>query len=464
MFSPNNFYVDPRSGLYHLRRVVLDEKTPFDMKPGLSYGYFTEAHLDSIVVHPAGYVVGVNFKNSKMEIIQIPEEGKPDAEAQPASMVSGLGIRQGLLNGPRAIAVTSDGRLLVLEEINRRIQAFDLNGNPVASFDGAAVTQLKAATYAPDLDQGLATMALREAFAAAGVTLSAHWTITDTPDQYDVQLNQAGVLNLQRNGADLSSQWLIQDAGGSYPVLAAGDHLEVQAQPSFNLPYDYAFLLDRGGVTEEIVADFAAHGITLSPQAVVTGNGLQAPASYQIDLARGILSADLKAAYATRGVTITDQAVLTSRVLVRVQAPGGLWIVDDTDATQSYRISKEAGDATKLGVVYFNPSMGLHIPDPEEIVTYLDLAVELQGFIYVLSYTGDGKAVENYKLDLYNPTGKWLSRTPDKAKDPKATGVNGARLIVDMWRSMYTLNFEHFEGPGGRTEPSVSTWLPTTPK
>jgi hypothetical protein len=463
-FSPNNFYVDPRTGVYHLRKVVLDEKTPFDMNPGLSYGYFTEAHLDSIVVHPAGYVVGVNFKNSKMEIIPIPEEGKPDAEAQPASMVSGLGIRQGLLNGPRAIAVTADGRLLVLEEINRRIQAFDLNGNPVASFDGAAVTQLNAATYAPDLDQELATMALREAFAAAGVNLAAHWTITDTPDQYDVQLNQAGVLNLQRNGADLSSQWLIADAGGEYPVITEGDHLVVQASTPFNLPYDYAFLLDRGGVTEEIVADFADHGITLSPQAQVTGNGLQAPASYQIDLARGIISADLKAAYATRGVTLTDQAVLGSRVLVRVQAPGELWVVDDTDATQSYRISKDAGNATKLGVVYFNPSMGLHVPNPDEIVTYLDLGVELQGFIYVLSYTGDGKAVENYKLDLYSPTGKWLSRTPDKGKNPKATGVNGARLIVDMWRSMYTLNFEHFEGPGGRTEPSVSTWLPTTPK
>jgi len=306
-------------------------------------------------------------------------------------------------------------------------------------------------------------MALREAFAAAGVNLSAHWTIADNPDQYDIQLNQAGQLNLQRNGADLSSQWLIEDQNGSYPVLATGDHLEVQVQPPFNLPYDYAFLLDRGGVTEEIVADFASHGITLSPQAVVTGNGLQVPGTYQIDLARGVISADLKAAYATRGVTITDKAVLNSRVLVRATAAGSLWIVDDTDATQSYRIFKDAGDAKKLNVVYYNPWMTLHV-EGDEINTYLDLGVEMQGFLYVLSYTGDGKAVENYKLDIYDPTGKWLSRTPDKNKDPKATGVNGARLVVDMWRSMYTLNFEHFLGPGDRTEPSVSTWLPTTPK
>jgi hypothetical protein len=466
VFSPNNFYVDPRSGLYHLRRVVLDETTPFDMKPGLSYGYFTQPHLDSIVVHPAGYVVGINFKNSKMEIIQIPAEGKPDAEAQPASMVSGVGIRQGLMNGPQAVAVTADGRLLVLEQINQRVQAFDLNGNPVASFDGEFITKLKADVYASDLDKGLATMALRTAFASAGAALSPHWTISDTPDEYDVKLNSTGRLNLQRNGADLSSEWLITDQDGSYPVIAQGDQLVVvvEAEPSFTLPFSDSFLLDRGGVTEEIVAVFASHGITLSPQAQVTGNGLQVPASYQVELAQGIISSDLKAAFASRGVLITDKAILNSRVLVRVPATGNVWVVDDTDATRSYRIFRNAEQTTQLDVVHYDPFMSLHVPDPEQNATYLDIAVEMQGYIYVLSYSGDGKAVEDYKLDLYDPTGKWLSRTPDKGKDPRATGVNGARLVVDMWRSMYTLNFEHFEGPGGRTEPSVSTWLPTAPK
>jgi hypothetical protein len=464
VFSPDNFYVDPRSGLYHLRRVVLDDETPFDLlNPGLSYGYFTEPNLDSIVVHPAGYVVGVNFTNHKMEIIQIPAEGVPDDKAQPASMVSGRGIRQGLMNGPIAVAVAADGRLLVLEGLNQRIQAFDLNGNPVASFDGGNLTTLDGA-LAPALDQGLATMALRNAFAAAGAALSSHWTITDGSNQYDVQLDASGQLNLQQNGADLSSQWRIRDANGDYPVKAETGRLVVQVQPPFVLPLDDRSLLDRGGVTEKIVAAFAAQGITLAMQANVTGNGLHVPASFQLDLARGIVSDDLKAAFASRGVVITDQAVLTSRVVVRVQTPDGLWIVDDTDATQSYRISRDANDPNKLQAIYWNPTMSLHVPDPAEKVTYLDLAVEMQGFIYVLSYTGQGKAVDDYKLDLYDPLGHFLSRTPDRAKDPNAKGVNGARLIVDMFRSMYTLNFEHFLGPNDRTEPSVSTWLPTTPK
>ncbi len=464
VLSLNNFYVDPRSGLYHLRRVVLDDKTPFDPNnPGLSYGYFTQPNLDSIVVHPAGYVVGVNFTNHKMEIIQIPAEGIPDAKAQPAAMVSGRGSRQGLMNGPIAVAVAADGRLLVLEGLNQRIQAFDLNGNPVASFDGGNLATLDGA-LAPALDQGLATMALRDAFAAAGAVLSSHWTITDGPNQYDIQLDASGRLNLQQNGADLSSQWLIRDANGDYPVKAETGRLVVQVQPPFDLPLDDRILLDRGGVTEEIVAAFAAHGIELSRQADVTGDGLHVPGSYQVDLAQGVISNDLKAAYATRGVVITDQAVLTSRVVVRVQTPGGLWIVDDTDATQAYRISRDDQDATKLQAIYWNPTLSLRVPDPAEEVTYLDLAVEMQGFLYVLSYTGEGEAVDDYKLDLYDPLGHFLSRTPDRAKDPNAKGVNGARLIVDMFRSMYTLNFEHFLGPNDRTEPSVSTWLPTTPK
>jgi hypothetical protein len=460
VFSPNNFYVDPRSGLYHLRRVVLDENTPFDMAPGTSYGYFTQPHLDSIVVHPAGYVVGVNFRNSKMEIIQIPEKGVPDLEAEPASMVSGVGIRQGLMAGPVAIAVAADGRLLVLEGINKRVQAFDLNGNPVASFSGDAVTELDAA-LATDLNQGLVTMPLRDAFAAAGAILSAHWTISDGPNQYDIALDRLGRLNLQQNGADLSSEWRVSDPGGDYRVIVDGDHLSVQATPAFALPLDDRHSLDRGAVTASIVDIFGANGIRLLPQAAVIGNGLQVPASYQTDLARGVISEDLRAAFATRDVTIGPDALLTARVGVRVQAEGSQWILDDTGATQSYRVTRGAG-APKLKSEYLNPVMALH-EVPGETATYLDVAVEMQGFIYVLSYTGDGKQVSDYKLDLYDPTGQWLSRTPDTDKHPQATGVNGARLVVDMWRTMYTLNFEHFQGPGGRTEPSISTWNPTTP-
>ena len=96
--------------------------------------------------------------------------------------------------------------------------------------------------------------------------------------------------------------------------------------------------------------------------------------------------------------------------------------------------------------------MPLHDPS-ESNITYLDIGVETKSFIYVLSYAGTGSRLSDYHLDLYNPDGTHLSRTP---KDPNAPGVNAAKLAIDQWRSVYTLNFEQILGPGGQTEPSIS--------
>jgi hypothetical protein len=41
--------------------------------------------------------------------------------------------------------------------------------------------------------------------------------------------------------------------------------------------------------------------------------------------------------------------------------------------------------------------------------------------------------------------------------------VSAARIALDVWRNLFTLNYSTFKGPGGRTEPSVSQWMPTPP-
>lgn len=87
-------------------------------------------------------------------------------------------------------------------------------------------------------------------------------------------------------------------------------------------------------------------------------------------------------------------------------------------------------------------------------VTLLDLAVESKGYLYVLKYLGDGSRVADYLLDIYNPDGSWLAQT---------AGLSAGKMVVDAWRTMYTLNFETLTKPDGeRTEPSVSIWLPST--
>jgi hypothetical protein len=86
-------------------------------------------------------------------------------------------------------------------------------------------------------------------------------------------------------------------------------------------------------------------------------------------------------------------------------------------------------------------------------VEYLDIAVEGLGYMYVLSAANGGLTADDYRLDIFTPQGSRLNRT---------TGVAAARLAVDTFRNVYTLNFATLAG-APRVEPSLSQWLPTTP-
>jgi len=233
-----NFYLDSHTtapGIaYQVRGVKLDATTPFNLSQTESWGAFIEADLAAFVVHPKGYVIGVSYGSSKMEILQLPSGPITDADAPKAVMTSGPGALAGLLKGPIAVDVTGDGVVLVLEQDNSRIQAFDVYGNPV--------------------------------------------------------------------------------------------------------PY------------------FPNH----------------------------------------------------------------------------------------------SPFAPLQAEQPAPV--YLDMSVTDDGWIYVLSYVNTGSKATDYRLDLYTSSGAFLSRT---------IGVNGAKIVVDSWRRVYTLNYESFLGPGSRTEPSISQWIPS---
>jgi hypothetical protein len=84
-------------------------------------------------------------------------------------------------------------------------------------------------------------------------------------------------------------------------------------------------------------------------------------------------------------------------------------------------------------------------------VTYLDLAVNGDGVIFVLLYLNQGAEVDDYRLDLYAPDGTYMCST---------SGVNAARIAMDASGNLYTLDYSHLLGPGDRTEPGVSVWIP----
>jgi hypothetical protein len=95
-------------------------------------------------------------------------------------------------------------------------------------------------------------------------------------------------------------------------------------------------------------------------------------------------------------------------------------------------------------------------PEGSAGVVLVDLSVESKGYLYVLKYLQpvSGRVdPDDYRLDVYNPDGSFLTQV---------AGLAAARLQVDLWRNVFTVNYEILPG-SGRTEPSVAEWIPSTP-
>jgi hypothetical protein len=99
--------------------------------------------------------------------------------------------------------------------------------------------------------------------------------------------------------------------------------------------------------------------------------------------------------------------------------------------------------------------MPLHLEGAAAVVP-LDLGVESKGYVYVLKYLAPETGLVlpgDYRLDIYAPDGGFLTQV---------AGLAAARLQVDLWRNLFTLDYEIVQGTG-RTEPSVAQWIPSTP-
>lgn len=147
----------------------------------------------------------------------------------------------------------------------------------------------------------------------------------------------------------------------------------------------------------------------------------------------------------------TREGLLHRPVALSVGSDGTIYILEQ----QNNRV--QALDISGNPIKKFNTGSDPYfftLKTDGETVKYLDMGVEYSGYVYVLSYVNSGYLSQDYRIDIYTPDGAWLSRTE---------GVAAAKMVVDHWRNVYTLNYEMFQGPGGRTEPSVSQWTPSTP-
>ncbi len=149
--------------------------------------------------------------------------------------------------------------------------------------------------------------------------------------------------------------------------------------------------------------------------------------------------------------------LMKSPIAACITAEGAILVLEDSTANNRIQAFDLGGNP----VPYFqgqNDHYFLYLSATEGS-TYLDLAVEFTGYLYVLSRSGSPPV---FRLDIYHEA--------QSGTQPICTtrGMNAARLTVDFWRNVYTLNYEVLKLPSGqipsRTEPSLSFWVPPPPE
>jgi len=407
----NNFVVDPRGGGMNLRQVLLDDGKPdfgFGDATLPSWGSFPVEAVDAAAVHPTNTVLACTWRYHKLMLLPLPPAPSPDGQAPVALLVSGEGLRQGLVAGPVALAVAFDGRILVLESLNQRVQAFDTRGNPVPCFNpGPAIATLSTTTIAADLDASRVPEALQTALQAAAAGY-----------QGTLDASLAGELDTGR-------------------FVAGGELLTTLSELGVALAYDPDAMNDP----------------TLSAQITV----IQAGSSWRVTDPRGW---QWQVTAEPDGGGLDVFARLTT-VDVHVEQAGAQWLVVDRRYGNAWRLTPSSGSPGNTEVrsawSYFNLRGAT-----TGTVTYLDLAVEPQGYLYVLSYQNDGATPTDYLLDIYAPDGAFTSRTPDPAVTTNPQNVVAGRIAVDLFRNLYALTYQPLRGQHG-PEPDLAHWIPTPP-
>jgi hypothetical protein len=406
-----NFILDPRGSVMNLRQVVLDDKIgSFGLgAPSLaSWGQFPLANLDALAIHPSNMVLACSFKDSKLMLLPLPAAPSKDADAPVALLVSGQGIRQGLLRGPKAMTVAPDGRILVLESSNMRVQAFDTKGGPVPSFTpGKPLFQIPTASIGAALDQRKMPDALADALNANGSGF-----LFTLPTDFVPELD-AATFSPEKD-----------------PLIAALSQNEV------NLAYDPDHMADPTLSASITVVTAGQSWIIRDPRGF----------AWQVLLQDNILNVSSRAA----------------KVRIEVITAGAQWLVVDQDSFQAWKLVPSSADATQT-LVYlclsFFPLRAARVGT----TTFLDMAVEAQGYIYVLSYLGDGSQPSNYILDVYAPDGSFCLRSPDPSVTSTPQNVVAGKIAVDIWRNLYGLTYETLTSPSRTPQPGVGHWTPTPP-
>lgn len=424
----DNFFLEPQptggQGVpdYHLRAVDL-AKSPGeygldDADKGIWGVFSNPSPFQAVAVHPNGYAVALDNKNAKLFVVKLPAAACDAATAPVAMPLSGKGGLEGLMDGPQAMTVTADGRILVLETGTSyidgpRIQAFDVKGNRVPCFSvnqpGFVIAD-GAAQIAADLDDRTVSQTLLGLF--------------------------------QRN---------FTPATGASAVIDSPDVAGVAAD------------LDQGVVDERFIAVLVHYGLARDGDA---------PADFAVTVTEAgklwyVSAKKTGAVWDVRATTAPNSGAplidiwMQFGLAITLRSAGHAWTIEDSVHAMTFSVGK-AATSDDLTVQQLSSFMPLRPQSVTGTLTYLDLASETKGYVYVLSVIDNNYNSSHrpgdlvFQLDIYSPDGTPLLDAPQ-------TGLNAGKITVDQYRSLYSLNFNVVIGPDTRTEPGVSQWTPSTP-
>ena len=150
----------------------------------------------------------------------------------------------------------------------------------------------------------------------------------------------------------------------------------------------------------------------------------------------------------------TRPGLMTSPVAAAVSADGVVLVLEDGTAGNRLLAFDVAGNPLPYFKNQKESPYWLRLTKTVDD-TYIDIAVEFTGYIYVLSQDPDTQEID---LNIYHPV------QADTLPLCSTQNVNGGAIAVDYWRALYTLNYEVLTLPNQTfpsiTEPSVSLWMP----
>lgn len=405
-----NFVLDPRSSTPSLRQAILNSGNSFDLgQSALSFGALPLPNADSMAVHHNGYVVACSWQADKLMVVPLANSGTSDTTAPMGLMLCGQGTRAGLLDGPKAVAVTADGRILVLETGKKsgraKISAYDVHGSPVACFPSSSPSfSLNTNSVAGYLDQQQIPPALADTLISNGIGYQFY-----IDSSFTNQLNSGSF------------------APQNDPLISK------LAQNSLFLAYDPANMQDSAKSARIQVVTPGQSWLINDPRGDV----------WQIQAQGGTLNVYRR----------------LSRARIQVVEQGRRWLLSNADAISSFDLRVNAGSG-QTDCYMANTSFPLKTMGNN---TWLDLAVEARGYIYVLSMLGDGSATSNWIMDVYAPDGNLLFRTPDASISSRAPNIVAEKFTVDIWRNVFALCYESLTSPMGTVQPVVAQYSPNPP-